>query len=93
MTEQGIVGCGSWFIVELDYREPGYEARYGAREEPYRFRYRIYATTEEAAIRRAAAEFRRITAMSGVGWARDVVAVRCRRHHRASPRREHRMKR
>lgn len=79
MTEQGIVGCGLWFIVELDYREPGYEARHGAREEPYRFRYRIYATTEEAAIRRAATEFRRIAAMSGSGWAREVVGVRCRR--------------
>lgn len=61
------------FLVELRYREPSYEARNGAREEPYRFRYRIQASSGEVAVSQALQEFRRITAMSGVGWARDVV--------------------
>lgn len=61
------------FLIELRYREPSYEARDGARDEPYRFRYRIEASSEEVAVWQAMQEFRRISAMSGVGWARDVV--------------------
>jgi hypothetical protein len=62
------------FVVELRYREPGYEARHGAKAEPYRFRYRIVAASEEAAVWQALAEFHEISALSGVGWTRDVVS-------------------
>lgn len=61
------------FVVEVRYREPGYEARHGARAAPYRFRYRIEATSEEAAVCQALQEFRHIAEISSVGWARDVV--------------------
>ena len=63
------------FIVEIRYREPSYEAREGERDEPFRFRYRIYAGTADAATSLALDEFRRITKLSSVGWIRDVVSV------------------
>ncbi len=61
------------YLVEVRYREPGYEARHGERRAPYRFRYRIEAVDEAGAIDRALAEFHEIASLSGVGWARDVV--------------------
>lgn len=63
------------FIVELQYREPGYEARTGPRAQPFRFRYRISANSEAQARWLALEEFRRITELSSVGWIRDVVGV------------------
>jgi len=63
------------FIVEIHYREPGYEARHGARDKPFRFRYRIHAGSAESARWLALDEFRRITELSSVGWVRDVVGV------------------
>jgi hypothetical protein len=63
------------FIVEIHYREPGYEARHGARDEPFRFRYRIDAGNAESARWLALDEFRRIAELSSVGWVRDVVGV------------------
>jgi hypothetical protein len=63
------------FIVELRYREPSYETYHGARAEPYRFRYRIDALSKEAAIEIAIAEFERISALSSVGWTREIVGV------------------
>lgn len=63
------------FIVEVQYREPGYEARTGARDEPFRFRYRITACNETQARWFALDEFRRISALSSVGWIRDIVGV------------------
>ncbi len=63
------------FLVEVRYREPSYEARHGAREAPYRFRYRLSAPTEEAAIASALREFEHVTSLSSVGWAREVVDV------------------
>ena len=63
------------FIVEIHYREPGYEARHGARDEPFRFRYRIHAGSADSARWLALDEFRRITELSSVGWIRDVIGV------------------
>jgi hypothetical protein len=63
------------FLVEVLYREPGYETRHGARAEPYRFRYRIHAGNEASARWLALDEFRRISELSSVGWVRDVVSV------------------
>lgn len=65
----------STFVVEVRYREPGYEARHGERAEPYRFRYRIDAHDPAAATAIALREFHDITARSSVGWARVIVDV------------------
>jgi hypothetical protein len=48
-----------WFVVEVRYVEPTYSSRHGGAQEPYRFRYRIEATTREAAVRMALDEFGR----------------------------------
>jgi hypothetical protein len=63
------------FIVEIHYREPSYEARNGVRDAPFRFRYRIDASSADTAQKLALAELRRVTALSSVGWIRDVVDV------------------
>lgn len=65
----------SWFVVEIQYREPTYEARHGRRASPYRFRYRLEATSSSDARDLALVEFARVTAMSSVGWPRDIVGV------------------
>jgi 1,2-phenylacetyl-CoA epoxidase PaaB subunit len=63
-------------LVEIRYREPSYEERHGRRESPYRWRYRVDAANEAHATQLALDEFRRIEAISSVGWARDVVEIR-----------------
>jgi hypothetical protein len=65
----------SWYVVEIQYREPTYEARHGRRANPYRFRYRIEAASSADARELALVEFARVTAMSSVGWPRDIVGV------------------
>lgn len=62
-------------LVDILYREPSYEDRHGRRETPYRWRYRVEAFSEAHATQLALDEFRRIEAMSSVGWARDVVEI------------------
>jgi len=63
------------FLVEIQYREPSYERRHGARPNPYRWRYRIYARSGEMAVEMALQEFREIAQLSSSGWSREVVAV------------------
>jgi hypothetical protein len=63
------------FIVEVRYREPSYELQHGARAEPYRFRYRVHAQSEQAAIEFAISEFERVSALSWVGWTRSIVEI------------------
>lgn len=63
------------FLVEVRYREPSYESRHGVRPEPYRFRYRRWAASADAAIADALAEFWHITALSSSGWTREIVGV------------------
>lgn len=65
----------SWFVVEIQYREPTYEARYGRRANPYRFRYRLEARSAADARELAVIEFARVSAMSSVGWTREIVGV------------------
>ncbi len=65
----------SIFIVEVRYREPSYEIRHGARAEPYRFRYRLEAPSEHAAIASVVAEFERMNVLSSVGWTRQIVEL------------------
>lgn len=63
------------FIVQIDYREPGYEARQGGGARPYRWRYRIDAPTESVAMELALVQFRWIETLSSVGWIREIVAL------------------
>lgn len=63
------------FLVEILYREPGYEARHGPREQPYRWRYAVSASSPATAEGMALAEFKTIASLSSVGWIREVVAV------------------
>lgn len=65
----------SRFVVEVRYREPTYEVHHGARREPYRFRYRLEAPSEQAAVAFVIAEFERMNALSSVGWTRLIVAI------------------
>ena len=65
----------SWFLVEIQYREPTYEARHGRRANPYRFRYRLEARSEAEARELAIIEFARVAAISSVGWTREIVGV------------------
>jgi hypothetical protein len=64
-----------WFVVEIQYREPTYEARHGRRANPYRFRYRLEAASAADARELAILEFARVSAMSSVGWTREIVGV------------------
>ena len=63
------------YIVDVRYREPGYEARTGGAREPYRFRYRVDAGCGEAAAELALKEFNYIASISGVGWVREIVGL------------------
>ena len=63
------------FLVTVFYREPTYEQRVGDKAEPYRWTYRIAASTDRLAERAALAEFRRVASRSGSGWIRRVVRV------------------
>jgi hypothetical protein len=67
------------YLVEIHYREPSYEAWHGRRERPYRWRYRLEASSERDAIDAALAEFRLIERQSWAGWTREVVAVEAAR--------------
>ena len=66
------------YTVEIEYREPTYEARHGPRDRPYRWRYVIHAASAEDARRRALVEFRHIAAISSAGWSREIVGVHIR---------------
>ncbi len=67
--------ASSSFTVEVRYREPSYESRHGARAEPYRFRYRLEAPNEQAAVAFVVAEFKRMNMLSSVGWTRLIVDI------------------
>ena len=64
------------YRVRIDYREPTYEARVGAKSDPYSWTYEILATTPQEAAEDALRQFREITRVSNVGWLRQVVSVR-----------------
>lgn len=66
---------GARYRVTVSYREPTYEARSGARPNPFRWTYAISAESEEQARASALREFRHTTEMSSVGWSRVVVGV------------------
>lgn len=62
-------------IVDIAYREPSYETRHGIKPEPYRWRYVVEADSLDRATRLALDEFRRMEALSSVGWRRDIVSI------------------
>lgn len=63
------------FIVEIRYREKSRETWVETARLPYKWRFRSETTDEQTAVANAVAEFRRIQAMSSVGWSRDIVSV------------------
>jgi hypothetical protein len=63
-------------VVEILYRETSYETWHGPKDMPYRWRFRVHASTNRLAIDAAVAEFRRIETLSSVGWSRDIMDVR-----------------
>jgi hypothetical protein len=63
------------FIVDIFYRELGYETRNGPREKPYHWRYRLQASSKANAEDQGVAEFQRIALLSSVGWCRTIVSV------------------
>ncbi len=63
------------YVVTIEYREPTFERHAGIEPRPRRGTFVVFAETEEAAAVGGVYEFRRIEALSGVGWSRDVVSV------------------
>jgi hypothetical protein len=65
----------SVYDVVVSYREPTYEAHAGPKAEPYRWTYRIRASSEADAARGARRQFDEAQRLSSVGWARTVVGI------------------
>jgi hypothetical protein len=63
------------FVVEIFYRELSYETRHGRKDAPYRWRFRAHASSPSVAIGAAVAEFRRMEALSSVGWTREIMDI------------------
>ena len=63
------------FRVTIEYREPEFERRRGARETPFRWTYVIAAVDADRAAADGVREFRAMAAASSVGWQRDIVSV------------------
>jgi hypothetical protein len=70
------------YLVTIEYREPTYELRAGAKPRPYGWTYEIVAADESAARESALEEFRWVTRASSVGWIREVVGVTVRQARR-----------
>ncbi|MHB8876998.1 MAG: hypothetical protein ACYC8T_25155 [Myxococcaceae bacterium] len=64
------------YVVEIRYREPTYEVRSGSKDQPYSWRYRISAGSEDEARAGALGQFAALAEVSSVGWVREVVGVR-----------------
>lgn len=68
------------YLVTIFYREPTYQRHtHGnvARLHAYRASYEVHARDADTATGLARGEFERIAALSGCGWTRSVVDVRC----------------
>ncbi len=63
------------YVVTIAYREPTFERYAGIGPQLRKGTFVLFAETEEAAAIGAVYEFRRIEALSGVGWSRDVESV------------------
>lgn len=63
------------YVVQVTYREPTYAEASGT-ERDYTWSWRIEAGSEDDARQEALAEFRKMQALSSVGWIREVVRTR-----------------
>lgn len=66
------------FLVTIHYREPTYEKKMGRGPKSYKWTFSIKAQDEETAKSKAVAEFKQTTALSWVGWGREVIEVECK---------------
>ena len=68
---------GQRYVVCIEFREPTYEMETNvAREEPFTWTHDVVALDEEEARLLAIERFRNLAALSGVGWVREIEAVR-----------------
>ncbi len=63
------------YVVSIDFREPTYEQHTRGGPKMRRGTFVVFASTEDEAVLHATYEFRRIEALSGVGWSRDIESV------------------
>ena len=63
------------FVVTIAYREPTFELHGGRGPTLYSGTFVVVAETEDDAVRVALGEFRRLEALSWVGWSRDVESL------------------
>lgn len=59
------------FLVTVEYLEPTY--RHDGHR--YTFSFRVDAASASAAVDHALAEFHRMSALSSVGWVREIAAL------------------
>jgi hypothetical protein len=71
------MSSGTDYVVKITYREPTYELRSGAKENPFSASFRIRAESREAAERLALDEFRRQEQASFVSWSRVIEKIEC----------------
>jgi hypothetical protein len=63
------------YLVSIDFREPTFELHTGSEPQLRRGTFVVFASTEDAAAQGAMYEFRRVEALSRVGWSRDIESV------------------
>ncbi len=65
------------YSVCIEFREPTYEAVTTPRDAPYTWTLKdVVADDEDQARELAVSRFRNLAALSGVGWVREIEAVR-----------------
>lgn len=65
------------YVVCIEFREPTYELVTEPRTEPYTWTLKdVVARDEEEARAVAVSRFRTLASLSGVGWVREIEAVR-----------------
>lgn len=65
------------YVVCIEFREPTYELGDTPREEPFTWTLKdVEARDEEEARVVAVDRFKTLAALSGVGWVREIEAVR-----------------
>ena len=63
------------YVVTIGYREPAFDRHCGSGPRARQGSFVVFADGVDTAARKALAEFRRIEALSWVGWSRDVESV------------------
>lgn len=67
------------FLVRIEYREPTYELVRNLKPRVYSWTCRVHGRSCEHAEQLGLAEFRRMAALSSVGWVREIVGISARR--------------